>query len=483
MENETQLQLRQLGDQVVEGITRAADLPHDASHDMLLTMAAAISAGVILLALAHRLNLPAIVLLVAGGVALGPEGLGLVKPAVLGDGLRVIVALAIGLILFEGGLTLDVRGYRSASSMIQRLLTIGLLTTGLSTAVAIWLIFDFPFAFCLLAASLVVVTGPTVIAPLLKRIKVQAKLHGILHWEGVLIDPIGVFIAILCFEWIVVQDHEQVLWRFLLRFVWGLGLGIVGGVLVYLLIRIRLIVDEMLNVFALAAAVLIFGLAESFLPEAGLLAVTASGFVLGILGPGQLKRIRHFKAEITDLLIGTLFILLVARLDLDQFIAFGSQGALLVAAVVLVARPLNILNSSWGLKDFNWREKLFLSWVAPRGIVAASMASLFAINLQEKGIFPQAPFLETFTYSIIISTVVLQGFSAGLLAWALGLKRPPPQGLAHRRRPRLGPPPRPLHHRGRQVPSRPDRHQPRRGRTGPQRRLDRPVGRRPRGRP
>jgi len=386
---------------------------HDASHTMLITMAVAMSMGVFLTVIARRINVSAIVLLLIGGVALGPEALGLVNTASLGNGLSVIVSLSVGLILFEGGLTLDLRGYRPVASVIHRLLSVGLLATWLTSAGAIWVIFRFDVAFCLLAASLV-------IAPLLKRIKVNVNLHSILHWEGVLIDPVGVFIAILCFEWLGAQSRELVLARFVLRFVWGIGLGVLGGIAIHRLLRSRLVADDVINVFALGSAILIFGAAEALFSESGLLAVTVAGFVLGVRGPGHLKEIRQFKAEITDLLIGTLFILLSARLELAQFQSFGIRGALVVAAVIVLARPLNILVSSVGC-GLSWREKGFLSWVAPRGIVAASMASLFALRLQEAG-FENAGFLETFTYSVIIATVLLQGFTAGPVA------RPDPVG-------------------------------------------------------
>ncbi|MDA0748225.1 MAG: cation:proton antiporter [bacterium] len=397
----------------------------DSIHLMLTTMVAAISVGVILIVLSHRLNTSSVVLLLLGGIALGPEFLNVVQPDSLGDGLPVIVSLAIGLILFEGGLTLNLSGYRSASRMIQRLLTVGTLTTWLTTATAIWLIFGFDFSFALLAASLVIVTGPTVIAPLLKRIKVKSNLHSILHWEGVLIDPVGVFVAILCFEWITGQDMAVA--RFGMRFVWGIGLGGVGGLAIYRLIRSKWVQDDMMNVFALASAVLIFGIAEGLFSESGLLAVTVAGFVLGLKRPGELKAIRQFKAEITDLLIGTLFILLSARLELDQFEAFGWRGGLLVGVVIVAARPLNILLSSWGL-GLSWREKSFLSWVAPRGIVAASMASLFTLSLEQQHDMPNASFIETFTYSVIVSTVLLQGLTADFFARVLKLKRPAPTG-------------------------------------------------------
>jgi NhaP-type Na+/H+ or K+/H+ antiporter len=218
---------------------------------MLTTMAVAISMGVFLTVASRRIHVSSIVLLLVGGVLLGPEGLGLVDTRSLGDGLSVIVSLSVGLILFEGGLTLDLRGYRPVASVIHRLLSVGLLVTWLTTAAAIHCVFDYDLAFSLLSASLVVVTGPTVIAPLLKRIKVNINLHSILHWEGVLIDPVGVFIAILCFEWLTAQSRGMVVARFVLRFVWGIGLGIAGGLAIHRVIRSRLIPDDVMNVFAL----------------------------------------------------------------------------------------------------------------------------------------------------------------------------------------------------------------------------------------
>ena len=396
------------------------------THGMLMTVVTAISSGVLLIVLSRRLNISAIVLLLLGGFVLGPEGLNIVRSDQLGNMLSVIVSLAIGLILFEGGLTLDLKGYQSASGLIRRLLSAGVLITWFATAMLIWALFRFDLFFCFLVASLVIVTGPTVIAPLLKRIKVKSNLHSILHWEGVLIDPVGVFIAILCYEWIGEGGRDIALAKFLLRFVWGLALGVGGGVVIYQLIKRRWVPDDMINAFALGAATMVFGFAEALFSESGLLAVTVAGFVLGIKKPGELKEIRQFKAEITDLLIGTLFVLLSARLELQQFADFGWKGILAVLGVMLVVRPLNVMLCGWGL-GLSWRERLFLSWVAPRGIVAASMASLFALNLAKQGM-AQATFIETFVYSVIVSTVLIQGFTAGPLAKILKLQRPDPTG-------------------------------------------------------
>jgi len=396
-------------------------------HAILISLTTAIAGGILLTIAARHLNLPGIVLLLFGGIALGPEGLGLVQPDSLDGFLTVIVSLAVGLILFEGGLTLDLRGYAAESRAITRLLTVGVVVTWLGAAFAVWAIFNMEPPFALLAGSMVIVTGPTVIGPLLKRIKIVSRLHNILHWESVLIDAIGVFVATLCFEWLAERSGQAAVMKFLLRAFCGLSIGAAGGYAILLALRRRFVPQNLLNAFALGAAVLIFGVTDAVISAAGLLAVTVAGFIVGWKHPpGELKSLRGFKAEITDLLIGMLFILLASRLRLSHFHDFGMRGVLLVAVIMLVVRPLNVFLSTAGSR-LTWREKIFLSWVAPRGIVAASMASLFGIALGGQN-SANAQFLETFVYSVIVATVVLQGFSAGALARLLGVKRPEPDG-------------------------------------------------------
>ena len=406
---------------------------HDPTHVMLLTMAAAIAAGVFLIAASHRLHVSAISLLLLGGIALGPEGLGIVQPASLGNALRVTVSLAVALILFEGGLSLDVRSFRAASGTIRRLLTVGVLVTWLATSGAVYVIFDVMLeqhrgmSFSLLCGSLVIVTGPTVIAPLLKRIRVQPRVHGILHWEGVLIDPIGVFVAVLCFEWFTLDDRGMALVNFVTRIGAGGIIGLLGGFSLSGLFRTRLVPDDMVNVTAIACAMVVFGLSEAVLPETGLLSVTIAGFVLGTRDRERMRRLREFKAEITELMIGMLFILLSSRLELDQFAEFGLPGALLVFVVVVAVRPLSIWVSAAG-QGLRWQEKLFLSWVSPRGIVAASMGSLVGLTLSQHGDPAAGKLAETFVYSVIATTVLLQGGTAGAVARVLGLRRPQARG-------------------------------------------------------
>lgn len=397
------------------------------SHHALLSLALALSLGTLFIVLSRRLGLPTIVLLLAGGVAAGPEGLGWIHPEALGPFLPVIVSLAVAIILFEGGLTLDLKGYSQDAVVIRRLLTVGVLITWAGASLAVKYFLQVDTAVALLSGSLVIVTGPTVIVPLLKRIRVQSRLHHILHWEGVLIDAIGVFIALLCFEWVTAHAGGQAVLNFAVRTASGLGIGLVGGWTISFALKQRLAPDTMVNGFALAMAVLLFAIAELIQSEAGLLAVTVAGLVVGSRRPLELHRIREFKGEITELLVGLLFMLLAARLELDQFRTFGPRGMLALGALIFIVRPLGILACTSGT-TLNWREKIFLSWVAPRGIVAASMASLFVLALDATDLGFDPRIIETFTYSVIIATVVLQGFTAGLVAWALRLRRPEPTG-------------------------------------------------------
>lgn len=393
------------------------------------SIALALGFGLLLTVVAHRYDLPTIVLLLGGGLLLGPAGLGWIDPYSLGDLLPVIVSLSIGVILFEGGLTLKPSDYFASPKIIKRLLSIGALATWMAAAFAVWLVFDASWQVSLLSGSLVIVTGPTVILPLLHRLRLPARLASILHWEGVLIDAIGVFIAVFCYELVTLQGGgAAAAGGLVLRFAVGLGLGVLGGISIQRCLERNWIPDSLTNPFALAAAVLVFAAAERIAHESGLLAVTVAGVIVGSRRSSAVRQILTFKAELTNLLIGTLFLLLVSRLDPRAFLEDGWRLAAAVAIVILVGRPLNIALSSVG-SGLSAREKLFLAWVAPRGIVAASIASLFALQLSQ---FPEyaeeASLIEGFVYSTICATVVLQGLSAGWWARRLGLSQAKPDG-------------------------------------------------------
>ena len=399
------------------------------AQDKLWAFCLAVGAGCILTALSRKLQLPTIVLLLLGGFALGPEGLGILESDALGEFLPMIVSLAVGIILFEGGLTLNIKDFSQTSKVIKRLLSAGVLITWLGSAFMVYFVFGVQPSFALLMGSLIIVTGPTVIVPLLRRIRIDQRVGSVLHWEAVLIDSIGVFIAILCFEWVVEGGGTVALPNFLIRIISGISIGAIGGYVIYWLMRKKWVPDDIVNAFTLASAVLIFGLTELIKPEAGLLSVTVAGLIVGLKKPQQIKEVKAFKAEIVDLLIGLLFLLLVARLEISQFIDFfEAGGGLVLFAVILIIRPISVFFSALGTK-LSIREKALLSWVAPRGIVAASMASLFALSLQSKGQQQEAALMESFVYSIICATVLIQGLSAGVVARMLRLQRPAPNDL------------------------------------------------------
>ncbi|MFT5496797.1 MAG: NhaP-type Na+/H+ or K+/H+ antiporter/mannitol [Kiritimatiellia bacterium] len=398
------------------------------AHDILITFASASAAGVLLMILAHRLRISSIVMLLLGGILLGPEFIGLVHPDALGHGLNTIVSLAVALILFEGGLTLDVKGFKPVAREIAGVLTLGVILTWMGGTLALKLIFGFEMEFCLLAASLIIVTGPTVVGPLLHRIRAKRNLHHILHWEGVLIDPIGVFIALLCFDFYISAGAGagHVLLDFAMRFAVGMVMGLVFGNLLHLILVREWVVKGQLNIFVLVIAMVCFTLSDLLIGESGLLSVTIAGLVLGYRQAPQLHHVVIYKEELKDYLIGLLFVLLAANLKLDSFLAYGWKLVAVVLALMLVVRPINIFLSLRS-SALTIKEKLFLSWIAPRGIVAASMASVFALYLSNEGV-EEARFLETFTYSVIAGTVILQGFSAGWVGRMLGVLEPQPTG-------------------------------------------------------
>ncbi|MEC7608818.1 MAG: cation:proton antiporter [Verrucomicrobiota bacterium] len=397
------------------------------SQNALWSLCLAVAAGCFLTVLARRLHLPTIVLLLLGGFAFGAEGLGILNADALGNFLPLIVSLAVALILFEGGLTLDLKGFSQTSTVIRRLLTVGVLITWIGSALTVFFIFDTSPSMALLMGSLIIVTGPTVIVPLLRRIRIQQRLGSILHWEAVLIDSIGVFVAILCYEWVVEGGGTVAIPNFLIRIISGAAIGGIGGYGIYFAMDRSLVPDNIVNAFALASAMLIFGLTELIRPEAGLLAVTVAGLIVGLKKPRQLREIKAFKAEIVDLLIGLLFLLLVSRLRIDQFEKFFDLGGgWVLLSVIVFVRPLSIIASAWGT-SLKIRERVLISYVAPRGVVAASMASLFSLSLAAKNPDSNYPALiESFVYSVICATVLIQGLSSGLVARLLRLQRPAP---------------------------------------------------------
>ena len=390
-----------------------------------LVVAVALAAGVSVQCVARLVRVPAIVLLLGVGAVLGPEGLGWVRPAALGDGLFVLVDFAVAIILFEGALNLDLARLRREERVIRLLVTTGALITlvGATLAVRVWL--AWPWALAALFGALVVVTGPTVVGPLVRNLRLRPRLQTVLEAEGVFIDPIGALLAVLVLQVTLATDASQAaagMRDLAVRLVAGLAIGIVGGFTLTLLLRFPKLVRGLENILVLAFVTLVFHLGEHVLSQSGLIAVTVAGVIVGNFENPIIDDLREFKDQLTLLLIGTIFILLAADVGMAEVQALGWQGAAVVGTLIVVVRPAGVWFVTRGA-DLAARERIFLAALAPRGIVAAAVAALMATTLDINGI-AGGDDLRALVFLVISGTVG----AAALLAWplsaALGLRLP-----------------------------------------------------------
>jgi NhaP-type Na+/H+ or K+/H+ antiporter len=376
-----------------------------------------------------KLRLPAILPLLVCGLVLGPA-LGVLDPdAIFGDLLFPIISLGVAVILFEGALTLNFKEIKEHGRMVTHLVTIGAFITWACIAPAAHFLLGFEWSIAMLFGALVVVTGPTVIVPMLRTVQPKSNLASILRWEGIVIDPIGALLAVLVFEYIAVtaDPTSHVLYALGLTLSIGFGLGAITGYLTGLAIRNNLFPHYLRNTAVLTIVLGIFVASNILQEESGLLTVTVMGIWLANMRGVDIAEILEFKETLTVLLISALFILLAARLDSSAMLdlGFGGLGVLLV--VMFIARPLSIWISGLGT-NVSSKDKWFLSWVAPRGIVAAAISSLFAIKLEEVGL-EGANSIVPLVFLIIIGTVVIQSLTAGRWAKFLGVKEGSNEGL------------------------------------------------------
>lgn len=393
-------------------------------------------AGVGLLALgsqwlAWRVKLPAILFLLASGIVVGPL-LGWLRPDELfGDLLLPLVSASVAVILFEGALTLNFNEVRNTVRVVQLLVTVGAAITWGVIAVATHFLLEFSWSMALLFGAITVVSGPTVIVPLLRAVRPSVAVANILRWEGIIIDPIGALLAVVVYEFIVSQSQRLALGASLVLFLQvvtvGMSVGYLAGRAVGEVLARRWLPEYLHNLLTLSTVLVVFAGSNALAHEAGLLAVTVMGMVLANLPQIRIGEILHFKENLTIVLISGLFILLAARLNLLEIVDLGSASILLVVIIQFVARPLTVLASTIG-SPLSWRERLLLSWIAPRGIVAAAIAALFAFKLTEYD-FAGAKELVPLTFLVIISTVVLQGGTARIVASLLGVAEPAPKGF------------------------------------------------------
>lgn len=383
---------------------------------MVLTVIAGIGAQV----LADFLKVPSIVFLLLFGILLGSDGIGILHPNLLGTGLEVIVSLSVALILFEGGLNLQLRDLNRVSVSLRNLVSFGVLITLLGGGMAAHWLGEFPWTIAFLYAALVVVTGPTVISPLLKQVKVDRQVSVLLEGEGVLIDPVGAILAVVVLDIILNGDADPmlVISGLLLRLGIGGGIGAIGGwLLSFMLKRAVLLSDELKNLVVLAGVWGLFSLAQLIRSESGLMTMVIAGMVVAAAELPEERLLRRFKGQLTILAVSVLFVLLAAELSIASILALGWGSLFTVLVLMFAVRPLNVWLCTWN-SDMNWRQKLFLCWVAPRGIVSASVASLFAILLTQKGI-NGGDSIKALVFLTIILTVFLQGLTARWVAQLL----------------------------------------------------------------
>ncbi|MCD6186654.1 MAG: sodium:proton antiporter [Desulfuromusa sp.] len=396
---------------------------------ILQTLSIAIFLGMLAQFIALRLKIPGIILLMGFGILAGPQVLGLLHTDQIPEVTAALISVAVAIILFEGGMTLNLADLKLAPRAIFNIIIFGPIITMVVIAVCVHYILGINWGISFLTGSILVVSGPTVIAPLLARVRIAKNLKEILTWESIIVDAVGAIIMVVVLHFIISESntHLQTLGHFLSRVVVGVVVGyLTGKFLVYLVPR-KLIIHEHLSLSILSIVIFTYWVSNHFASESGLLTATIAGLMLGQFKHPAIERIREFKEGLSTLIISILFVLLSSRIDLGNITRYGWKIILVVLAVLFVARPLMVFLTTAGT-SLNLREKLFLTWIAPRGIIAAATASLFTFVLVEHH-FPQAEALETIIFLIIISTVVLQGLTISPVANLLGVNALPRDGF------------------------------------------------------
>jgi NhaP-type Na+/H+ or K+/H+ antiporter len=397
--------------------------------ELLIGFAAIFVFGVGAQWVAARLRIPSILLLLVLGFVAGPVT-GIVQPdEMFGDVFFLIVPLAVGVILFEGGATLEFSDVTGHGTVVRRLITLGVLIVwGLAAVAGIWIL-DLPPGLAILLGAVITVSGPTVVGPLLRAVRPNKRLRTILNWEGILIDPVGAILAVIVFDLLLEGGGslDEGITGLLATLGAGALVGLAGAALIVLLLKNYLIPDRLQPATMLMFVLTAFTISDVLRSESGLLAVTLMGMALANQKFAPVDRIVEFKEVLRDLLIGALFITLAARLEIDEITSVSWREVAFVLVLVLVARPLAVMVSTVG-SELELREKLFMSWVAPRGIVAAAVASVFAIELEEAGVEGAARLIPL-VFFVIIGTVALYSLTARWVGRALGVVDDAPAGL------------------------------------------------------
>ena len=404
----------------------------------MLELASIIIFGILAQWVAWKFKIPAILPLILIGLLVGPvstlftedhekwiqprwDGERGLFP---GDSLFYFVSLAISIILFEGGLTLKRNEIKSVGPTITKLITVGSLVTFMGAGFAAHFIFGLSYEISFLFSALIIVTGPTVIGPILRNIPLRKDVSAVLKWEGILIDPIGALVAVLVFEFISVGEGTGYTKTALIEFgkilLFGTTFGFTFAHALAFTIKKQWIPHYLLNVVSLSVVLLVFVESDIFAHESGLLAVVVMGMVMGNTNLPNIKELLYFKESLSVLLISILFILLAANIDIkDMELVYNWDTAILFAVIVFIIRPLAVFVSSGG-SNLKLNEKLFISWVGPRGIVAAGIASLFGTKLVQNRI-DGAQYITPLVFTIVLGTVLLNATTARLFSKLLGV--------------------------------------------------------------
>jgi NhaP-type Na+/H+ or K+/H+ antiporter len=389
--------------------------------------------------IAWKTKLPAILLLLIAGIVAGPVT-GLLDPdTLMGDLLSPFVSISVGIILFEGGLSLRFSELRNIGGAVIKLVSVGVVLTWIISAVSAFYLFNMNIQLAVLLGAILVVTGPTVIIPLLRQVRPTGQVSSVLRWEGIVIDPIGAMLTVLVFEVIIAGGLSEgislTLFSIVKTVFFGSLVGLAGAGIIYMLLKRYLLPDFLQNPVTLMVVLVVFAASNVLQHESGLWATTVMGIALANQKSARIHHIAEFKENLRLLLLSALFILLAARVELADLVSslnWEILGFLLI--LIFVARPLSVYLSTIGSQLSN-REKLFLSWMAPRGVVAASISSLFAYELVQNG-YAEAGRLVPIVFIIIISTVAIYGLTASRVARYLGVAKPTPRGFliigAHR---------------------------------------------------
>ena len=400
------------------------------SHNILIGLSLIIVLGIIAQWISWRFRLPSILLLLIFGFIAGPVTDILNPDFYFGELLFPIVSISVAVILFEGGLSLKLSELKAVGGVVRNLISIGLAVTWVLSSMFAVYILDMELQLAILLGAILVVTGPTVILPILRHVKPTGQVNSVLKWEGIINDPIGALLAILVFEVIIAagfaEATTQVLTGLIKTILISTTIGLAGGYLIVILIKYNLIPDFLQNSISLALVVAFFSVSQLIQAESGLLAVTVMGIFLTNQKRVNVKHIIDFKENLRVLLISILFILLAARLKISDLEFLNSGSFIFVGLLILIVRPAAVFLSSIK-SSLNVKEKIYLAAMAPRGVVAAAVTSVFAIKLEAAGV-AGVEVLVPLMFLIIVATITVYGLISMPLAKLFKIANPHPQG-------------------------------------------------------